>query len=66
MGRKKLFHRHHQWCTHLNDGDNLKLERLLVRLHIGGETKSEKLRLLIRKLYDTHFGTQRSSGSSSR
>jgi hypothetical protein len=50
MGRPRK--QHYRYSVWLDSQDNLKLERLFIRYHIGGETVSEKLRLLIRALYE--------------
>ena len=57
MGRKKMppgktFESY--YGVRLNYADQQMLESLFRRFAIGGETKSDKLRLLIRAIYTQH------------
>lgn len=51
MGRHRSSKFTHTYTVDLTSEDNLKLEQILIRLRIGGDTKSEKFRLLIRKVW---------------
>ena len=53
MGRKITSTFENYWGVRLTFADQMMLEHLLRRFAIGGDTKAEKLRLLIRSVYDS-------------